>query len=364
MLRVFALLVVLCGIAPAVATAGVPRIESTSPRKFMAIGTDQWNGPGRGMTDIELNGTDLAASDTNGFTFEKDVEIFMRRDSGAWVKAVRPGRAAKAYVAGWNPSQLRVEFAGSDWLEQPGYLQFKVVVRGQSSDIAYVEVVPQPSGPPVITQLNQSSPFYTTATSDHDWGFRIVGRNFGLVTRVRVNNQDAKMSYLDAPGGIVDASIPVAFRNHPGRYSVQVSTDRGHSNFHWVDITAPPRIVAVDPSRIGGGGPPVVPLARSARALPTFAIAVRYTGSDPNEVRIRQAGGNWMPPADVAINTGVAKLKLPAELRKTPGKVEIRLRNGAGESVGALEIVDAGKLSVQKQIQVQRPPIQKPDPGH
>ena len=364
MLRALALLVVLCGFPATLNAAGIPRIDSTVPAKFMAVGTDPSKGAGRGMTDIVLNGANLAASDTNGSTFDKDIEIFMRRDPGAWVRAEQPGHAAKAYFVGWHASRLRVEFAGADWLEQPGYLQFKVVVRGQSSNVIKVEVVPQPLGPPVITGLNQAAPFVTTATSEHDWGFRIVGRNFGLITRVRVDNQDTKTSLVDAPGGIVDATMPAALRNRPGRYAVQVSTDRGNSNLHWVDITAPPKIVTIDPDRIGGGKPSVQTAAQPARSLPTFMVTVHFTGSEPGEVRIRRAGGNWTAPVEVAVKAGAVELKLPSGLRQTPGKVEIRLRNGAGESVGTLEVVDAGQLSVQDRVRIQIPPIQKPGPGH
>ncbi len=158
--------------------------------------------------------------------------------------------------------------------------------------------------------------------------------------------------------------MPAALRNRPGRYAVQVSTDRGNSNLHWVDITAPPKIVTIDPDRIGGGKPSVQTAAQPARSLPTFMVTVHFTGSEPGEVRIRRAGGNWTAPVEVAVKAGAVELKLPSGLRQTPGKVEIRLRNGAGESVGTLEVVDAGQLSVQDRVRIQIPPIQKPGPGH
>ena len=353
-----ALLLAVTSIATAAQVVRKPQITTTEPQHYMAIGQGT-DGPLHGRISIQLRGVQLAAPDTSGRTFSKDVEVFMRRDARDWSRVVTEGNSLDESVASWGPARISVQFVGDKWLRDPGYIQFKVVVRGVESDVYSVDVVPRSQRPPVIRKVNQTSPFLTTRQDDHDWGFRLLADNLTPAARLLIDGQVIRWEYLDPVSNLIDASIPKALRNNPGRHSMQVQTELGKSALWWVDITAPPAIVRLVPAdmmtaRAGGTTPGGQP-----RLVGAAPVVVHFTGSVPSEVAVRADGGPWRMLKPSATSDGKLTLLLPAAYRDKPASVEIRLTNAAGEATATLAVHDSPKLAIPPQPRARLPAPQR-----
>lgn len=344
--------------APAI--AGPPEISSSYPTSFMAIGPDARLRVG-GIAGITLKGRNLAADNTTGFTVERDIQVYMRKGPGQWTLARRPGNGS-LYSTAWSGSAAGLQFIAAEWITNPGYLEFRVVVRGQASNVFRVPVLPQPAAAPVFTSISRK--LYSTEAGERDWSYRIVGRNFTPGIQVRVDGQSVGAAWINLEQGVFDAEIPAALRARPGHYAVQLETFRGLSGRQWIDIVAPPRVVAVQPERVVRTVPAAAGTTPKTAPAPTFRVKVRYEGSDPDQVLVRAHGGIWLPPVSQVAHAGEATVELPAGLRKESGKLEIRLRNRVGTAIATVEVYDTRPMMPQRsELKPGIPAVARPVPG-
>jgi hypothetical protein len=173
------------------------------------------------IRSIEIDGSDLVAPDTNGRTFSSDVKVLMRHSGGSF---------SPVRVTRWSNTVLGTELNSSVApLTSPGSLEFQVIVRGVSSNIASLPLIAAPTNPPLITSVSPSH-FAINMTGTRDYLFRVIAKNVGDDTQPFVGSEKAEIGLAFFAEGIVDVWLPNDLRSKSGTYPVKLVGSNGTSN--------------------------------------------------------------------------------------------------------------------------------------
>jgi len=136
--------VAVCAIlASAAAAYAAPNISGFSPPYLNVCDPAQAQ-----VKFVDIIGSDLAAPDTNGYTFKSDVQVMWRHSGGAF---------GAAPVTGWSTTKIDIQYVcggpnpvstATHIADVPGSLEFQVIVRGLASNIASIPLLPLGAVPP------------------------------------------------------------------------------------------------------------------------------------------------------------------------------------------------------------------------
>ncbi len=259
----FAGVLVVLAIAPSEAEAIVPpQILQAEPARLYALGSSNV-APGSGSHVLVVNGNNMAAPNTTGYTASADIHAFMRLGNGPFQEAM---------VGGWSPSSTNISFFSSQWMVNPGTLGVKVVVRGVESNVFNIPILPAPTAKPTISTSLPAAIQVGTVDNGFTWLLKVYGTNIGYDAVVKVGGTDSGKTQVDLAGEFVQTWVSQEFHTKPGHYTVQIWSSTGYSNFGWLDVTEPMHIVLKAPTP---------PPATARAAPPPPAIPPPATKTDP-----------------------------------------------------------------------------------
>ncbi len=315
-------------------------------------------------------------------TFRDFMKVYIRRARGKFAEV--PAAALPGWIHDPHDS-FEVAFRDTDWLTEPGTLEFKVMrldpidfgAVWHESSIAQLAILP--GGTPAITYLQKEHIAIGADLSDGRCSVRLVGKNISHRTQVLVEGVAAlRMNPVLFSKTVADFQVPVAFRAKPGRYSVQLQDGTAASNVAWLELVAPPVIQQILPTKLNPypdpqpegptappvaarpGGPAVAgsaagsPAATAAQKAPSAAasklssgpmvapqvvdVTLKFTGSKPTTVAVRIDGGTWSARPRAVITDDTVGLKVVATALQGKKKLDVQLKNLAGETMGSVEI--------------------------
>jgi hypothetical protein len=273
---------------------------------------------------LQLKGKDVTHPETTGFTYQADVQAFGRRAEGGWQGLSKMG--------GWSAGMVSVQVP-ADWLRSPGAMEFKLVVRGATSNVFRVPVVAAQKGAPQLESIIPArlpvsgAPVGKKQAASAGLGYGLLqvnGRNLGASPAVTVGGRDCPIGLSRPSDGYVRCWIPADVLARAGNYAVQIRTADGTSTSRNLEIVAPPQITGAQPEYVE----PEQPGAAQ--------VLLRLAGSQADRAELRARGG-WQV-ASVSPAAGGVSAMIPASLR-TPGVVlEVKLENIAGEATRRIPV--------------------------
>lgn len=161
---------------------------------------------------VHLDGTNLCRSDTSGYTFDADVQVYARSswpDAGAWQRLDRQ-------VLSWSPSAITLQMGyASDpqraLVDHPGFFQVKVAVRDVAeSNPLTVEVVPEAGAPAIAS----SYPASIAIDPSHVRGFCLRGTDLAAPTTTGYTFHDDVHVFARKIDAATSTWSELGFRNY------------------------------------------------------------------------------------------------------------------------------------------------------
>ena len=313
------------------ARAQTPNISHSEPSRLMV------EPDALGETTVTLKGSNLVRSDTTGFTFGKDVQVFVRPTTGSG--AFEPVR-----ISGWSSSQISVSIDKKTYMSRPDRLEFKIAVRGVGdSNLKTVEVMPYPTAPPQIEGSDAVRAVRSMRLDEDkdslDRTVSLTVKNLTADTKVFIRGKEASIGRLIPGDESVTFWIPQDFQRLGDYYTVQLENRNGKSNTTRVLVVTSPSILSVNPSTIevdGTGG--------------NQQVKIDFVSLQKPEALIRGEGNssNWQP----VTLSDAGELTIPKGLLAQSGTIEIKLKNIGGEATAQLPVKQVTRIAPN----VQAPP--------
>lgn len=214
----------------------------------------------------------------------------------------------------------------------PSVFQVRVLVDGIASNIRGIPLVPNPiTGAPTITSI-------TPSAGAVGWNYAplitLSGTNIPADAKVRFQGQYLASSQSVSETGWLQFNVPKEKLANQARYSVQLESSKGYSNFAWYDVIAKPVITQVAPAAIPTGA-----YAQQSAPLP---VSVYHTGSEPKNVRA-QLGTAWLTITNFTVKPGLVQFSLPLAGKAIPQNLPIRFSNDAGDNTFVVPIATTTK---------------------
>ncbi len=240
-----------------------PVLTSVSPKGCMSDGN---------YHRVTLSGSGLAGPSTNGYTFSRDVQLYISVNRAPYQEVTGNTRGAAQFYS-WSPSALTIDLRSDAMCPAGGTLEFYVRVLNVNSNLVSLPIVPVPNVAPRILSIMPTE----MRVTETKWLARIVATGLDYSsTAVSVGNvATGFLAYENPIDGVVDIYVPTALRTKPGRYQVVVTTSKGSSNPIEFDILGPPHIDSIMPSTISvvpSNSSPTIANQRFA-AFPPLATA-------------------------------------------------------------------------------------------
>ena len=243
--------------------------------------------------------------------------IQMRRDGGAF---------QEFRTSSGNDFAETFSFPSTEWIAKPGKLEVKVVRDGVHSNVYAIEVR---TTPPTLTQLSPRRIALGDVGDKARYTVVMRGAYWTSPTTPLINGKAYAPFHQNLNSGQESFVWPTELRK-PGRFTVQLQTEHGKSQFQEVEIVGAPTSVA-PAARVSTGD--------IASAGATLKARVRFSGSAPDEVQWRT---DRHPLRALTFVTNIrgdeAIVDVPtADLKNVPW-FEIKLKNIAGEGVARFVI--------------------------
>jgi len=273
-----------------------PVIEKVTPSVVQATTERACSKHPLGTPSIE--GKYLQPANTTGYTYHQDVQVYAKAPGADWEQIrVHSGNADIAHLQ-----------CLSDGYRKPGTIQIKVVSRGQTSNIATIQVLARPTAAPSFRSIEPQT----------------IPRGAKTVVTFRATNVDdtskvvlagrALTAEVDPIRGTLEMLIPRDVQDVTGKYPVLIQNDVGVSDKLVLHVAGPiqPRAAAE--------------VGRNTASSADENLSLAFDGDEPTAARLRVGAETTDVRLDVSGKT--ARVVVPGSVfAKQPRAFVVELSN-------------------------------------